>query len=81
MCAYMQSHCQQRLAPSKNCTGHSELNVTFFCWQGGKEQERYCRFCRDKLPDWREAHAALPRATPIVSGVAALQRIRHGCRH
>lgn len=28
-----------------------------------------CRFCKAELPDWREAHADMPKATPIMTVV------------
>ncbi|EFN56022.1 hypothetical protein CHLNCDRAFT_13478, partial [Chlorella variabilis] len=34
-------------------------------WQlasAGRAEERNCRFCQDHLPDWKEAHSALPKA-------------------
>ena len=32
----------------------------------GKAEERECRFCERELPDWRQASAALPIATPTM---------------
>jgi hypothetical protein len=34
-----------------------------------RSEERFCRFCRSELPDWREVHASLPKATPVMSVV------------
>ncbi|KAK9815250.1 hypothetical protein WJX72_000688 [[Myrmecia] bisecta] len=39
-------------------------------WQlysAGKREEKACRFCHSTLPDWRQAHQALPRAPPIMT--------------
>lgn len=32
-------------------------------------EERQCRFCKVELPDWRDAHANMPKATPIMTVV------------
>ena len=32
-------------------------------------EEHYCRFCKTRLPDWREAHSELPKAPPIMTVV------------
>lgn len=41
-------------------------------WQlakAGSGQERNCRFCSARLPDWKEAHVGQPIAAPIMSVV------------
>ncbi|KAL4513831.1 hypothetical protein Ndes2437A_g08178 [Nannochloris sp. 'desiccata'] len=37
--------------------------------QAGRTEERFCRFCKTELPDWREAHSQLPKASPIMTVV------------
>jgi len=32
-------------------------------------EERFCRFCKTELPDWRDAHSQLPKASPIMTVV------------
>ena len=32
----------------------------------GRDEERCCRFCSVELPDWKGAHAELPKALPIM---------------
>jgi hypothetical protein len=33
----------------------------------GTSEEFFCRFCASELPNWREAHEALPRGRPIMT--------------
>ncbi|KAK9815649.1 hypothetical protein WJX72_007431 [[Myrmecia] bisecta] len=48
----------------------------------GKREEKACRFCHSTLPDWRQAHQALPRAPPIMTvthdGTMHLLTVRPG---
>ena len=39
-------------------------------WQlqnAGKRDEFFCRLCSERLPDWRDSFAHLPRSTPIMT--------------
>ncbi|WPT15037.1 hypothetical protein PSENEW3_00002978 [Picochlorum sp. SENEW3] len=48
---------------------HRQCLARWQLQQAGKSEERRCRFCKDTLPDWRDVHAGLPRAQPIMTVV------------
>lgn len=48
---------------------HRQCLARWQLQQAGKSEERKCRFCKDMLPDWRDVHAGLPRAQPIMTVV------------
>lgn len=48
---------------------HRQCLARWQLQQAGKVEERRCRFCRDTLPDWRDVHAGLPRAQPVMTVV------------
>lgn len=56
--------CPSRVA-HRRCIARWQLQ------QAGREEERHCRFCKQCLPDWREAFdeqaAAAPRTEPTMS--------------
>lgn len=44
---------------------HASCLARWQVQQAGREEERACRFCRAELPDWRSAHAAMPKSVPV----------------
>ena len=62
----------QPLESPCRCKGLKAHRLCLARWQlqqAGKAEERTCRFCKDELPDWRETHQGLPKATPIMTVV------------
>ena len=45
-------------------------------------EERACKLCGTELPDWREVHVGMPKATPIMTvihnGVSHQVRVEPG---
>jgi hypothetical protein len=52
-------------------TAHAACAARWQLQQAGRAEERFCRFCATELPDWRDAHAHLPKAPPVMSVVHA----------
>ena len=48
---------------------HRECLASWQLVNAGSHQEHACRFCDQRLPDWRSAHAGRPMADPVMSVV------------
>lgn len=48
---------------------HASCLARWQVQQAGRDEERACRFCHAMLPDWRSAHAELPKSVPVFTVV------------
>jgi len=53
----------------KSMKAHRACLARWQLQQAGKTEERKCRFCQEDLPDWKQTHHGLPKATPIMTVV------------
>eukprot|EP00890_Picochlorum_soloecismus_P005840 jgi/Picsp_1/6257/NSC_03611-R1_protein len=53
----------------KSMKAHRACLARWQLQQAGKAEERKCRFCQEDLPDWKQTHHGLPKATPIMTVV------------